>query len=64
MFWYNIGWQYYMNVIQLTTNRSSKVSEYLLIHILKRDFNAFKATSKQFIRNNKAYLCHFSGMIA
>jgi hypothetical protein len=64
MFWYDIGWQYYMKVIQLPTNRYSKVSEHLLIDILKRDFNAFKATSKQFIRNNKAYLCQFSGMSA
>ena len=53
-----------MKVIKLNPAPAFKASEKLLIAILKRDINAFKATSKQFICNNRTYFSEFSGMIA
>ena len=64
MIWHCIGKETIMKVIQLKTNRSSDVTEHLILRILKLDINAFKATNKQFIRNNPAYFYGFAGMIA
>jgi hypothetical protein len=64
MVWHCIGKVTTMKVIQLKTNRSSDVTEHLILRILKLDINAFKATNKQFIRNNPAYFPVYPGMIA
>jgi hypothetical protein len=53
-----------MKVIQLNSVKPTILTEKLLGAILNRDFNAFKATSKQFIHNNKTYFTGGSGMIA
>jgi hypothetical protein len=53
-----------MKVISLHPVKTLKATEKLIIAILKRDINAFKATSKQFIHNNDAYFSGCSGMIA
>jgi hypothetical protein len=53
-----------MKVIQLNPVKTLKATEKLIALILQKDLDAFKATSKQFIRNNQAYLTGFSGMIA
>lgn len=62
--WHNIGNDTSMKVIKLNTSQSIVKTEKLIIEILKRDINAFKATSKQFLRNNQAYFPDFTGMIA
>jgi hypothetical protein len=53
-----------MKVISLHPSRTIKATEKLIVAILTRDIDAFKATSKQFLRNNRAYRPHFSGFIA
>lgn len=53
-----------MKVIKLKINAPLQAGEKLLKAMLLKDFDAFKATSKQFLRNNQAYYPSFSGMIA
>jgi hypothetical protein len=53
-----------MKVIKLTPTRTVNVSQKLIIAILKRDIDAFKATNRQFMRNNQAYFPQFSGLTA
>jgi len=53
-----------MKVITMKTSHRPTTTEKLIKAILKRDFDAFKFTNKQFIRNNEAYFPNFSGMIA
>ncbi|MEO6521859.1 MAG: hypothetical protein ABIN91_09290 [Mucilaginibacter sp.] len=53
-----------MKVVKLNTAKSFRETEKLIVAILKRDINAFKATSKQFLRNNQAYFSDFNGMLA
>jgi len=53
-----------MKVIKLNTGNTISYTEKLIKAILERDIDAFKATSKQFLRNNQNYLPDFNGMIA
>lgn len=62
--WHHIGNTLYMKVLKLKTDREANTTESFIAEMLRRDWNAFKATSKQFLRNNKAYHQQFTGLIA
>jgi len=53
-----------MKVLKLKTDRQQTATEKFISNILKHDWDAFKATSKQFLRNNQAYTPQFTGFIA
>jgi len=53
-----------MKVIRLKLEMPLASTKQLIGAILKKDLDAFKATSIQFFRNNQAYYPRFSGLIA
>jgi hypothetical protein len=53
-----------MKVLKLKKQRSLTVTEKFIKAILQHDFDAFKATSRQFLRNNQAYCPDFPNLIA
>lgn len=53
-----------MKILKLKANPPLNIAEKLIIALLERDFNVFKSTPMQFIRNNRAYCPHFKGFIA
>jgi hypothetical protein len=53
-----------MKVLNLKINAPLKTTEKLIRAILQRDIDAFKATNRQFLRNNELYNPQFTGLIA
>ncbi len=53
-----------MKVIKLNPRQEHTATEKFISAILKTDIDAFKATSRQFLRNNQAYLPKLTGLIA
>lgn len=53
-----------MKVILLYPIKTLNIVEKMIAAILKRNSDAFKDTSKQFIKNNQAYQLGFTGMTA
>jgi len=53
-----------MKVLKLKANRRLTVTEKFIKAILQKDLDAFKATSRQFLRNNQTYCPNFTGLIA
>jgi len=53
-----------MKVVKLTPRTPVKSTVKLIKEMLKNDWDAFKATNKQFLRNNQDYHPEFNGMIA
>jgi hypothetical protein len=53
-----------MKILNLNTSRPLNTTEKLIRATLTKDINAFKATNKQFLRNNRVYYPLFMGLIA
>ncbi|QKJ30637.1 hypothetical protein HQ865_13025 [Mucilaginibacter mali] len=53
-----------MKVLKLTPTPKLTATEKFIRAILTHDLDAFKATSRQFLRNNETYLPQFSGFTA
>ncbi|MES2277519.1 MAG: hypothetical protein V4592_15955 [Bacteroidota bacterium] len=53
-----------MKVLKLKPTPKLSATEKLIRAILTHDLDAFKATSRQFLRNNQAYFPQFTGFIA
>ena len=62
--WHAIGINPNMKVVKLTPRTPVKSTVKLIKEMLKNDWDAFKATNKQFLRNNQDYHPEFNGMIA
>jgi hypothetical protein len=53
-----------MKVLKLKSQQRLTVTEKFIKAILKDNLDAFKATSRQFLRNNQAYFSDTTGLIA
>jgi hypothetical protein len=53
-----------MKVLKLKTDHRLTATEKFIKALLQKDLDAFKATSRQFLRNNQAYTSNFTGLIA
>jgi len=53
-----------MKVLKLNSQRRLTVTEKFIKAILKNNLDAFKATSRQFLRNNQVYFPDNTGLIA
>jgi len=53
-----------MKVLNLKITAPLQTTQKLIRAILQRDIDAFKATNRQFLRNNKIYNPQYTGLIA
>jgi hypothetical protein len=53
-----------MKVLKLNPPQKLSATEKFIRAILTRDLDAFKATSRQFLRNNQHYFPQFTGFTA
>ncbi|MBB6107744.1 hypothetical protein HDF23_000474 [Mucilaginibacter lappiensis] len=53
-----------MKILTLKTRTRQTATEKMISAILERNIDAFKLTSRQFIRNNQLYFPGYSGLIA
>jgi hypothetical protein len=53
-----------MKIIDLKNNPALDATEKLIKSVLEKNWDAFKATKRQFIRNNQAYHSGYPGLIA
>lgn len=64
LLWHIFGIRLGMKVLKLKTDHRLTATEKFIKAILQKDIDAFKATSRQFLRNNQAYSPNFTGLIA
>jgi hypothetical protein len=61
--WHAIGYIPGMKVVSIQQPRELSATQKFVKAMLKKDINAFKATSRQFLRNNPLYFSDL-GLIA
>jgi len=62
--WHAFGYNNCMKVVKLQIGKTLTPTDRLVKLIIERDFDAFKSTKYQFLRNNQAYSPYNLGMIA